>query len=188
MRCFIAIDISDENKAALRELQQELQSKANIEKGSVRWVRPESMHLTLKFLGEIQDEQSVEICNITKDVASQHKSFDMKIEYVGSFGGESAKVLWVGAGAGSNELMRLQRDLEHQLVLAGWPEETRRFTGHLTLCRIKRPKAGVKLEQIRQEYKKFKIGVASVESISVYQSKLTLSGPIYSILGNYRLQ
>jgi len=187
MRCFIAIDIDKEIRAALGDLQQQLQSKVDIEKRDVKWVRPDNIHLTLKFLGEIKDEQAVEVCNITKEVADRHKSFDLNIETVGHFGGSSARVLWVGMGAGSDNLFELQKDLEEQLAQAGWPKESREFTGHLTLCRIKKPAAGVKLAQASENYKDFKLGIISADSVSVYQSQLMPSGPIYTVLGNYKL-
>jgi 2'-5' RNA ligase len=146
------------------------------------------MHLTLKFLGEIKDEQVAEVCNIVKDVAGRHKSFEVEVESVGSFGGRSARVLWVGIGQGNDNLLDLQKDLEQQLVVAGWPPETRRFSGHLTLCRVRKPAAGIALAQMADAYKDFKLGTTPVDSVCVYQSQLTPRGPIYTVLGNYRLQ
>lgn len=188
MRVFIAIDIGREIRKGLAELQAELQGKADIKKGDVKWVNPDNIHLTLKFLGEIKDQQVVEVCNITKDVASCHNSFELDVESVGHFGGKSAKVLWVGMGKGCENLLELQKDLEQQLALAGWPEETREFAGHLTLCRIRNPKVGIKLAQMTEAYKDFKLGSFSADSVTVYQSELTPSGPVYALLGNYKLQ
>jgi len=188
MRCFIAIDIDEKTRRALSDLQQQFASSTGIKKSDVKWVNPENMHLTLKFLGEVKDEKVVDICNVVKDVAGRHKSFDIDIESVGYFGGRSAKVLWVGTGQGSDNLSRLQKELEQQLALAGWPEEARQFSGHLTLCRVRNPKAGLKLAQIAEEHKDFKLGVVSADSVSVYQSQLTPKGPVYTLLGNYKLQ
>jgi len=187
MRCFIAIDISQTIRAALGNLQQELQKKADIKKGDVTWVKPDSIHLTLKFLGEIEDDQLAEVYNIVKDVAGKHKSFELSIESVGCFGGKSARVLWVGAGEGSENLLQLQKDLEQRLAEAGWPAEEREFTGHLTLCRVKDSKAGIKLAQLAENYKQLKLGTISADSLRVYQSQLTPAGPIYTVLGNYKL-
>jgi len=188
MRVFIAIDIDEKIRAALSGLQQQLQSGTDIKKGDVKWVKPEAVHVTLKFLGELKDAKIVEICNIVKNVAAEHKSFELYIESVGHFGGRSARVLWVGTGQGNDNLCRLAKTLEQRFALAGWPEETREFTGHLTLCRIKNSKAGVKLAQASEDYKDFKLGVVFADSISVYQSQLTPSGPVYTVLGNYKLQ
>lgn len=187
MRCFIAIDIDQTLRAALGDLQQQLQKEADIKKGDVTWVKPDSIHLTLKFLGEIEDKKVADVCNIVKDVAGRHKSFQLSIESVGCFGGKSARVLWVGAGEGSENLLQVQKDLEQQLALAGWPPEEREFTSHLTLCRVKDSKAGLKLAQVADNYKQLKLGTISADSLCVYQSQLTPAGPIYTVLGNYKL-
>ena len=187
MRCFIAIDIDEKTRRALSDLQQQLQSSADIKKSDAKWVSPENIHLTLKFLGEVEDAKAVEVCNIVKGVADKHKSFELDVESVGYFGGRSARVLWVGTDDRSNNLRPLQKGIEKALALAGWPRETREFSGHLTLCRIRNSKAGVKLAQTTEDYKDFKLGVMPADSVSVYQSQLTPKGPIYTVLGNYRL-
>jgi RNA 2',3'-cyclic 3'-phosphodiesterase len=188
MRCFIAIDISEQIRKSLAKLQNELRGKADVRKGDVKWVNPETIHLTLKFLGEIKDEQAVEVCNVTRDVAGRHQSFEVEVEQVGQFGGTSTRVLWVGAGQNCNALLELQQDLEEQLDLAGWPKEGRKFAAHLTLCRVRNSKAGSKLAQLIRPYKDFNLGTMPADSFSVYQSQLTPQGPIYTVLGNYRLQ
>lgn len=188
MRVFIAIDIDEQIRKALGRLQDELQSKVDIRKGDVKWVNPNSIHLTLKFLGEIQDKQVVDVCNITKEVAGRHENFELEVGTVGFFGGRSARVLWVGTGQDCDNLLQLQSDLEQQLAAVGWPKETRKFSGHLTLCRIRNSKAGMKLAKLTEEYKDFKLGTIPAESVSVYQSQLTPQGPIYTTLGNYGLK
>ncbi|MHC4622322.1 MAG: RNA 2',3'-cyclic phosphodiesterase [Planctomycetota bacterium] len=188
MRVFIAIDIDRTIRKALGDLQRELRSKLDIKKGDVKWVNPDSIHLTLKFLGEIRDEKVVEVCNIVKDVAAGHESFDLDVESVGHFGGRSARVVWVGCGHECDKLRELQKDIEQQLASAGWPEENRDFTGHLTLCRVRHPKAGVKLAQLTEAYKDFKLGTMPAESVIVYQSQLTPSGPVYTPVGNCKLK
>ena len=187
MRCFIAIDIDEKIKAALGNLQQRLQSSVDIKKNDVKWVRPEAVHLTLKFLGEIKDEKVAEVCNIVKDITGRHEGFELDIESVGYFGGRSAKVLWVGAGENNSNLLALQRDIEQQLALAGWPRQGRGFAAHLTLCRIRRPAAGIKLAAMSEEYRDFKLGIMPADSVSVYQSQLKPTGPVYTLLGNYKL-
>jgi 2'-5' RNA ligase len=188
MRVFIAIDIDDETRKTVGDLQGQLRSKADVKQGDVKWVNPKAMHLTLKFLGEIKDEKVPEVCDVVKDVAGRHKSFELDIESVGCFGGRSARVVWVGTGDGSDELLELQKDLERQMASAGWPEEGREFTGHLTLCRVKNSKAGIRLAEISKAYGDFNVGTISADSVCVYQSQLTPKGPVYTVLGNYKLQ
>ncbi len=187
MRLFIAIDIDEATRKGLGDLQQLLQSKADIKKSDVKWVRPENIHLTLKFLGEVKDEKAVDVCRIVKEVAGRHKNFEVDVKVVGHFGGRSARVLWVGAGAGNEQLQQLQEDIDMQLSEAGWPKETRKFAGHLTLCRIRKPAAGIKLAQVSEDYKEYKLGTIAADSVVVYQSELTPKGPVYTVLGNCKL-
>jgi 2'-5' RNA ligase len=188
MRVFIAIDINEQVRAGLRDLQQEMADGVDAKRSDVKWVKPENMHLTLKFLGEIKDAKAVEVCNIVKEVAGRHKGFELDIEKVGYFGGKSARVLWVGTGEGSDNLRRLAKELEESLALGGWPKEKRGFSGHLTLCRIRKPVAGIKLAELSKDYEDFKIGTISADSVSVYQSELTPRGPIYTVVGDYKLK
>lgn len=188
MRVFIAIDIGEKVKKALGGLLKQLQNIPDgSRKGDVKWVKPENMHLTLKFLGEIKDDKIAEVCNIVESVAARHKSFELNIESVGYFGGKIARVLWVGTGSGSDKLRQLAEELEQELALAGWPEETREFSGHLTLCRIRSSAAGAKLARVSEDYKDFKVGVVSADSVSVYQSQLMPAGPIYTVLASFKL-
>jgi 2'-5' RNA ligase len=188
MRCFIAIDIDEQTRKALANLQDELRGKADIKRGDAKWVNPENIHLTLKFLGEIRDEQAVDVCSITGDVASRHESFELGVETAGHFGGRSARVLWVGMGQNRDKLLQLQQELEQKLDLAGWPREARKFSGHLTLCRIRNSRAGIKLAKLIREYEDLKLSSMPVDSVSVYQSQLTPKGPIYTALGRFELQ
>jgi 2'-5' RNA ligase len=188
MRCFVAVEIDNEIRKGLAKLQDELQAKADVGRGDVKWVDPRSIHLTLKFLGEIRDNQLVEVSNIVKDVAGRHKGFSLEVKHVGSFGGSSARVLWVGAGEDCTELLQLQAELEEKLEVAGWPKEARQFAAHLTLCRIKNAKAGFKMAQLAEGYKDYEIDSLSVDSICVYESQLKPEGPIYTVLGRYQLK
>jgi len=188
MRCFIAIDIPNEIRDELTDLQKDLAGRVDIRRGDAKWVEPEGMHLTLKFLGEVPDNQVVEVCRIVKEVASRHEAFDFPVKDVGSFGGRSARVLWVGAGLDCPELLALQKDLEDQLEPAGWPKENRQFSGHLTLCRIHNVKAGEKLGRAAAEYGDYDLGVVHASEVCVYESRLEPKGPIYTRMGRFALQ
>jgi len=187
MRCFIAIDIDQTVKEELAELQKDLAEAVDIRKGDVKWVRPEAMHLTLKFLGEIKDKDAIDVCNAAKLIASRHDSFMIEIATVGHFGGKSARVLWVGAGIDCAPLAALHNELEGELDTIGFPREGRKFSSHLTLCRIRNTQAGFKLAQLAEQYKDYDLGSIRAGAICVYQSQLTPSGPIYTLLGKYAM-
>jgi 2'-5' RNA ligase len=195
MRVFIAIDIDDKIRKAIADLQKQLDAKVDIQKGDVKWVEPENIHLTLKFMGELDEAKLPEVRGITKQVAAAHQKFTLDIETVGSFpplgsltgGGRSAKVVWVGAGKGADELLALQKDLDDRLTQAGYPKEDRQFSAHLTLCRVKNFKAGFKLADACVFFKDYKLGSISADALCIYQSQLTPAGPIYTLLESFKL-
>jgi len=189
MRCFIAVNINEYITAKLGEVARRIMSQCSINQGDVKWVDPKVMHLTLKFLGDIPNERSVDVCNAVESACEKHDIFEIEIAGVGCFGGRSARVLWVGTERGSEQLGLLAADIDEQLAEAGFSPENRKFNGHLTLGRVKNFAAGVKLANIceQQEYKKFNAGTCFVDSVTVYQSELTQTGPVYTVVGNYIL-
>jgi 2'-5' RNA ligase len=174
-------------RAAIADLQKQLAAKVDVRKGDIKWVEPDNIHLTLKFLGEIKNDKAAEVCEISKQVAESHQKFILDIETVGSFGGRSAKVVWVGAGKGADELLALQKDLDDRLMQSGFPKEEREFSAHLTLCRVRNPKAGIKLADACKAFENYKLGSISADALCVYQSQLTPAGPIYTLLASLKL-
>ncbi len=187
MRCFIAVDIAEDIRNRLGTLQRQLTETTKIRHSDVKWVHPEQMHLTLKFLGEVPDSEIVHVCQITEQTAARHRPFDLDIEGVGHFGGRSARVVWVGTGNGCQELAALQSDLEQMLDTAGWARDARPFSAHLTLGRVKIPQAGFALAQAVQEHKDLSFGTTAIKEIIVYESHLSPQGPIYTAAGRYAL-
>lgn len=188
MRLFVAIDIDDDVKKRLKRLQDNISQQCPSKQFDVKWVLPENMHLTLKFLGEVDNTKSLEVCRIVESVAAEKNAFELGFGSVGSFGGRSASVVWVGMGVGVEKLQDLQKDLENKFVRDGWAGDNKTFSGHLTLCRVKNPKTGYKLKRICDSYKDFNAGSVFVDSIAVYCSQLTSDGPVYSVIGRYKLQ
>lgn len=186
MRCFIAIDIDEGIRDRIDRLQREFQQKTGLTRPDVKWVDPALIHLTLKFLGEVRDAEITRVCKIAESVAANHKGFWIDVSGVGSFG-STARVLWVGI-APNDALLNLQKDLDEQLYQAGWPGDKKQFAGHLTLCRIKKPQAGRKLCELIKDYDDLNIGSFGVDSICVYKSELTSSGPIYTVVSRNLLK
>jgi 2'-5' RNA ligase len=186
MRCFIAIDIDEGIRNQIDHLQRELQQKTGLTRPDVKWVEPALIHLTLKFLGEVRDAEITKVCRIVESVAANHEGFSVNVGKVGSFG-STARVLWVGIDK-KEALLGLQKDLDEQLSQAGWPGDKKQFAGHLTLCRIKKPQAGRKLQDLIKDYTDLEFGPLQVDSICVYKSELTSSGPIYTVVARSSLQ
>ena len=188
MRLFLAIDINDQVRESIEKIQSKLKGDADFKKSDVKWVNPELIHLTVKFLGEVKDILLPEVFTLVQNVCANHGRFSLTIGGVGSFGGKSARVIWVGTEQGSDKLKELAGDIEEAFAQAGWKEENRDFAGHLTLCRVNNPRAGYQLAEKIKDFKDFKAGTIDVERVCVYQSDLTQDGPIYTLLASYELE
>ena len=189
MRCFIAVDIDENIKARLAEVAGRIADQCSIKRRDVKWVKPEIIHLTLKFLGDIPNERSVDVCNAVESACENHNIFEIEIAGIGYFGGRSARVIWAGIDGGSEQLGLLAGDIDIQLAEEGFSPEKRKFSGHLTLARVKNFTAGIKLAGIcdKAEFQDFNAGSSCVDSVKVYQSELTQTGPVYTVLADYRL-
>jgi 2'-5' RNA ligase len=138
VRLFVALELDEKAQALLADYQQRL---AGLDR-AVRWVRPEQIHLTLKFLGEVPDAEVVPIARALDELAA-HEPFEFEIEGIGTFGSpRSPRVVWVGVRMPNPPLMALQKDCESVLSDLGYPPEGRAFKPHLTLGRVKDPRAG----------------------------------------------
>ena len=135
VRCFIAIGLTDEVKAGLKELQYQLKSGGQT---PVKWVDPYSIHLTLKFLGGVDVAKISPITAAMEEATKGVSPFSLKVEGVGAFPNlRRVQVVWVGVGGEVDKLAHLQQRLESNLAGLGFAPEKRRFTPHLTLARLR---------------------------------------------------
>ena len=187
MRCFIAVDINRTIQDKMADLQIDLRHALPDKTPDIKWVDPNLIHVTLKFLGDVPDREIVSICRVTQEVASRHDPFTLAIQSVGHFRGKCARVLWAGVGEGNQTLEELHEDLETRLDDIGWPCEGRRFSAHLTLCRTKSPSAGFELARTYGPWQNRNFGTTDIDTLVVYHSQLTKQGPIYTPVGKYPL-
>jgi 2'-5' RNA ligase len=185
MRTFIAIDIGEEVAANIGGLQNEICGYLDPKQDGIKWVDPELIHLTLKFLGEVDDDQIAKICTVAERVAAGFDRFSVEVEKVSSFG-RPPRVLWIGMKEG-DLMCRLQADIDARLAQMGFEIDEKKFVPHLTLCRVKDFGVGKELKRIIPGFKGFSAGKINVKSISVYKSELTKTGPQYTLLSNYEL-
>lgn len=178
MRLFAAIDIEPQVLERIRQVQKCLREKTKLSGPEVKWVRPEQIHLTLKFLGEVRDEAIRAVCDVVTRTASRHEAFEFEVKGAGVFG-RPARVVWAGMSP-CPVLTALQRDLEAEFEKIGWPKENRAFTGHLTLCRVKSASAGNKLAAAIQEHENEVFGSVCADEVVLYDSKLSAGGPQYT--------
>jgi 2'-5' RNA ligase len=178
MRAFIALNLSSELKHELSRLQEEL-TKANAD---VKWVKTENIHLTLKFLGNVEETKIEEIRHILDGISSPEKPFEISLSNLGAFPNlNHPRVLWVGLDKGSSETKRIAASLENELQKIGFPKEERPFSAHLTLGRVK---SGRNKAALKEKASSLQVRPKScvVNNLTVFQSKLTPTGPIYTSL------
>jgi 2'-5' RNA ligase len=137
-RLFIAVPVADDVRAAVGDLMAGV-ARASIEErasGQPRWVRVEGLHLTLRFLGATLDERQPDVVAAVVAAAGGVAPFAIELNGGGAFpNAYRPRVLWIGIGAGSDELAGLARQLNDELRILGWPSDDRPFQGHLTLAR-----------------------------------------------------
>lgn len=185
MRCFIAIEVVPAIRQKLAELTLKLRRALRGNRGGIKWVEPNLMHLTLKFLGEVDDTAVIDVGRIIDQVAASHRGFELSVEGVGCFG-KPARVIWVGIQE-NPALMTLQADLEGRLSEANYPAEERSFSAHLTLARIKDPSAGRDVPGLIEADRNIRLGSFQVDSLKLFHSELTPQGPIYTVIRTSKL-
>ncbi len=175
MREFIAIELPGFLKQSLISVKDQLDTGD----AKVKWVRPENMHLTIKFLGEIDEEQEKEIAESIENAVSRIQPFNLGIENIGAFPRISnPRVIW--AGINKNDILDgIFEKIEKAAVNVGIPPEKRSFSPHLTLGRVKFMKKGSSLPQKFKDVE-FESVEIPVSKIVLFRSKLTPEGPIYT--------
>ena len=189
IRSFIAIELPEEVRGGLARLRSEL--KRNEHK-FVKWVNPDGLHLTLKFLGNIPSKRVTEIINVIEEVTQGVSAFHLEISGLGAFPSlRQARVFWVGIGGEVDKLSKLQQNIDSALAVLGFAKEERPFVPHLTLARL-RPGASPLERRSFGELvdptifeDKYHIEVGAV---SLMRSQLTPAGAVYTRLSTVELE
>ncbi|MEO0085928.1 MAG: RNA 2',3'-cyclic phosphodiesterase [candidate division WOR-3 bacterium] len=175
IRAFLAVEVSDTVRIELGRLVGRLGNRPG---PRVRWVRPELMHLTLVFLGEVAEGFVERAVRKLERVTSAIPCFDCRFSGLGAFPGPAkARVVWVGVGAGRDELRGLQVAVAGALEQLGFRSEGRAFTPHLTLGRLREPADVRPLVEGRFESETFRVA-----GLTAFRSVLGPGGPEYTQL------
>jgi len=184
IRTFVAIELDDPLKAALREVQKELKSHSVAHIG--RWVSPDSIHLTLKFLGNVPIERVEEIGQAVNRACESFAPFPISLADLGYFpNARRLRVIWVGVGGDLETLVRLQHSVESELNRIGFKPERRGFTPHLTLARIRnraRPHEREEMGKLIAMEQVDKTVSMIVREVSLIRSDLKPGGAVYTRL------
>jgi RNA 2',3'-cyclic 3'-phosphodiesterase len=155
----------------------------------VRWVEEENIHLTLLFLGEVEDRALPALCRAAEDAVADLPAFSLTVASAGCFPNvRRPRTLWVGIGAGAAEAVAVHDALETPLLELGcYRREERRYTPHVTLGRLKSDPASAKLATALQKHEAWSAGESEVREIQILSSQLTPRGPAYAVLGRAAL-
>ena len=179
IRSFIAFELPAAVTSLLDQVQQELKALQL----TARWVRPQNIHLTLKFLGNMDPGDIENIGRAMAEAAGEYAPFTLTVGGIGFFPGiKRPRVIWVGLGGATDALRNFQRNLANRLATIGFPSEKRSFKAHLTLGRIRQAVNPNILGQTIQDYSDLGNLKFSVDRIILFQSDLKPSGAVYSQL------
>jgi 2'-5' RNA ligase len=182
IRSFIAIEVPSSLLTQIGQLQEELRRT----QADVKWVRPESIHLTLKFLGPVSEEALDKLSLAISPLIASRETFNLRIHGLGCFPSiRNPRVLWVGIDRGVEQISPLREAIERKAVELSFSPELRPFTPHLTIGRVRSSKGKEILAQAIETRKNIEIGAFQAEEVFLIKSKLTPSGAIYTRLKTF---
>ncbi len=190
LRTFIAIELDEPLRLALGRVQTKFKRLAP--PGSVKWVAPDAIHLTLKFLGDTPANKMAELAAALKAACEGFAPFECTVEGRGCFPNfRKPRVVWVAVREKSQTLARLQAAIEQHVAPLGWPTEERSFSPHLTLGRVAKGADGAAEAAVGQSVERTvveQIGMQRVTAVSLIKSDLRPTGAVYTTLVSVSLE
>ena len=184
IRTFIAFELPPVIISLLQKVQQELK----LLKLRARWVRPENIHLTLKFFGDIDPGGIDKIGAAMAEAVIGSSPLKLAVSGIGVFPGiKRPRVIWLGLSGDIQAILALQGRLEEKLADVGFPKEKRSFKAHLTLGRIKQAPSQALVRQVLNEYATLRSDDTTFNQVILYKSDLKPSGAVYSKLKQINL-
>ncbi|HEY3289401.1 MAG TPA: RNA 2',3'-cyclic phosphodiesterase [Anaerolineae bacterium] len=184
-RTFIAIELDDAVRAALAKVQRRL--RAEPISGFVRWAAPDGIHLTLKFLGDIDSARVPEVMAAIQAACAGVPSFELAVRGAGCFPNyERPNVLWAGIIGDVKEATQLAQRIEAECSKLGFPPDERPFSPHFTLGRVSRDAGMKQREQLGELMRHFDlgpVGAIRADSVHLMRSELRPTGSLYTSLG-----
>ena len=179
MRCFISITLPEEIKRGMTAIQGRLRASG----ADVSWTRPEGIHLTLKFLGEVEEKRVPKIAAALDNAVNGIGAFSLSVSGMGTFPDRRRpRVVWIGLKEDGDSLIKLQENVGRELVTIGFPLEKRGFTPHVTLGRIRSNRSIEKLLDLIGEEKGVELNGFTVTKVHLMESQLRSTGAIYTEL------
>lgn len=182
IRSFIAIELPQPLKSRVDEVQRELRRTD----ADVKWVRPEGIHLTLKFLGSISRDDVERISQSIAPAIAGWEPFEVRVQGMGCFPNpRNPRVVWLGMDRGKENLISLQQAVEKRMAELSFPPEGRPFSPHLTLGRVRSPRGKGGLAQAIEKHRETEVGTFQVREVFLFRSELRPSGAVYTKLKEF---
>ena len=179
IRAFVAIEIGDAARAACAELIQRMR----LMPARVTWVRPENLHLTLRFLGDVSEDQIATLAAQIRPELALLASFDATLRGVGVFPHpRRPSVIWTGFESANSDVAAIQPIVEHAASAIGLTPETRPFVPHVTLGRVRRESQKGGVFAVLESVNPFATDAFTVDAVSLFSSELTPQGVRYTRL------
>jgi 2'-5' RNA ligase len=183
LRSFIAVEIPVEIQNAIAQSTASL--KKRFPKPLIRWVAPQNVHLTLKFLGDVSPANLERLSGALKAEAASHEKFPITVSGLGAFPTQRRpRVIWIGLDAPPG-LAALQRGVDAAAAQLGYPKEGRPFSPHLTIGRVSQTASASDLQRIQSTLESTKVGILGavrVQAIHIFKSDLQPGGSVYTLL------
>ena len=174
----MAVEMPEDVRRQFKEVQTTLRGAD----AHVKWVEPHNIHLTLKFLGDMSEDQLEKLYQGVAEGAQGITSFEIRLSRLGAFPNlKKPRVIWIGIEDGKEKLIQLQQKLEDSIFNYGFPKEDRKFSAHLTIGRVKSPRGLDDLVTIMKNTP-FESNSIGIREMVVMKSTLTPEGPIYTPL------
>ena len=187
MRAFIGIVLPAAVRSSLAGLQRRL-GESGADVADVKWVEPDHLHVTLKFLDEITDEQRRHVEALLGRIAAEEPPFTLAMDRVGAFPSLTApRVLWVGLSEGKEAVIRIAEAIEREGATLSLRSEERPFAAHVTIGRVRSPRRREALVQRLQASTWEPPAPFQVTALTLYRSDLSASGPRYTALAEIPL-
>ncbi len=185
IRSFLAFELPEDIKKIVTRVSGEIR-KSSLD---VRWVRPEFIHLTVVFMGDVQSEQIPAMRESLNAVCSDYEPFRISLKPMGCFpNSRSPRVIWLGLDGDMERMSRFRVDLQHALSPFGIKEEERTFRPHLTLGRFKKPgKKTTEMEQLLAKYGDLSSPACTVGELVLFRSDLKPGGAVYTKMVSWPL-
>lgn len=183
---FCAFELPDSLRSRINQHSQRV--RAAVPDAAASWSRPENIHLTMKFFGNVDQAKVPVISSVAARIVKEYSPIQIEVGKTGVFPRPSRpQVLWIGVEDSSGELSNFQEQLENEFAREGFPKEDRAFRPHLTIARIRKPQNASRLAEVHLDLE-FSAVALRLDELILFRSELSSKGSKYTAISRHRLE